>query len=809
MVAISVDRIADSVANNSPSATVVPKIGVKPEIAQGTLEQISDVAAMFSSLKSGGPPFPNELRDFASYNYIFSFGCLNNFEINFPDITYRRSDPSMLVLRSGGGAGDGARTYAERGGKTEYYIDDVEIQSIVGFNPNTGQSNAVGIEFKVTEPYSMGMFLQALQVASIRSGHKNYLEAPWVLSVEFKGWDQNGNAINKPGTRRIFPLKLVNITFEVNEGGSVYGVKAIPWHESAFNNDVQGLKTDVQLQGRTLHEILQKGGNSLVEHINGRLIERQKAGETKTADQFVVLFPKERASATENLAGQQDQIDSATVSPGGEAQERKFTEEQKRDIYESVGGKADAPLPEDFDAQLSKLLGIVVKRSELGDAIREFAEAEENINEIGKSKIVDSFLEGGKQPFAKPSFSEVKGKPGLIERGKIQVNNKTRAFTFKSGTTVQEIIEELIIISDYGKKIMEESEKTDNGMIPWFKVEADVYNVTDHEHMDLTGTSPKVYVYRVVPYKAHISRFQPPTKPSPGIDYLNKQCCKEYDYIYTGKNDDILDFDINFDVAFFTAISPFGGANKAGQKNKDQNTAIAKKDDTEKTAQEGDTSNLSSSGNTTVKEATASSMSTGKKGGAGDLISPDIEVARNFNEALVNSPVDLITAKMTIWGDPYYIADSGMGNYNAPETPLINLTKDGTMDYQGSEVDLRLNFRTPLDYGQGGMMDFPSVGFQPVGAFSGVYQIIMVLNRFSEGVFTQELKLIRRKNQPGLDTNSKPTTGGNIAVKDKPDKKKKEGKENKKGNEAKKNEGQGEGANTAAPVVDYDNAGPV
>ncbi len=356
---------------------------------------------------------------------------------------------------------------------------------------------------------------------------------------------------------------------------------------------------------------------------------------------------------------------------------------------------------------------------------------------------------------------------------------------------------------------MEESEKTNNGLIPWFKVEADVYNVTDHEHMDLTGTSPKVYVYRVVPYKAHISRFQPPTKPSPGIDYLNKQCCKEYDYIYTGKNDDILDFDINFDVAFFTSITPFGGANKAGQKTKDQDTAIAKNDDTEKTAQEGDTSNLSSSGNTTVKESTASSTSTGKKGGGGDLISPDIEVARNFNEALVNSPVDLITAKMTIWGDPYYIADSGMGNYNAPETPLINLTKDGTMDYQGSEVDLRLNFRTPLDYNLEGTMDFPSVGFQPVGAFSGVYQVIMVLNRFSEGVFTQELKLIRRKNQPGLDTNSKPTTGGNIAVKDKPDKKKKEGKETKKGNEGKKNEGQGEGANTAGPVFDYDNAGPI
>ena len=215
MVAISVDRIADAIVGNATEklgATIVPKLGVRPEDAMGFESDVAKIATQIASLagiSGGGPPFPNELRDFASYNYIFSFGCLNNFEINFPDQTYRRSDPSIMILKSGGGAGSGARTYAETGGKTEYYIDDVEINTIIGSNPTTGQTNAVQIDFKITEPYSMGMFLQALQVASIRSGHKNYLEAPWVLAVEFKGWDQNGNSIRKPGTRRIFPLKLV------------------------------------------------------------------------------------------------------------------------------------------------------------------------------------------------------------------------------------------------------------------------------------------------------------------------------------------------------------------------------------------------------------------------------------------------------------------------------------------------------------------------------------------------------------------------------------------------------------------------
>ena len=43
----------------------------------------------------------------------------------------------------------------------------------------------------------------------------------------------------------------------------------------------------------------------------------------------------------------------------------------------------------------------------------------------------------------------------------------------------------------------------------------------------------------------------------------------------------------------------------------------------------------------------------GRAGGAGDLNSiKNFLVARDFNDALVNSTVDLVTAKMTIWGDP-------------------------------------------------------------------------------------------------------------------------------------------------------------
>ena len=63
----------------------------------------------------------------------------------------------------------------------------------------------------------MGLFLQSLQVAAkrARGPSSNYIEAPFLLTVEFKGYDDAGNYVHASNLRRMFTLKLVNIEFEV------------------------------------------------------------------------------------------------------------------------------------------------------------------------------------------------------------------------------------------------------------------------------------------------------------------------------------------------------------------------------------------------------------------------------------------------------------------------------------------------------------------------------------------------------------------------------------------------------------------
>ena len=127
---------------------------------------------------------------------------------------------------------------------------------------------------------------------------------------------------------------------------------------------------------------------------------------------------------------------------------------------------------------------------------------------------------------------------------------------------------------------------------------------------------------------------------------------------------------------------------------------------------------------------------------------------------MLDSPADLIKIDLKIWGDPFWLNDSGAGNYTAEQTEFINITKDGSADFQSSEIDCILNFRTPFDLNESGFMEFNGKTI-PTKAFSGLYQCIGVASEFSGGKFEQTLSLVRRRNQepakkvppkpPGLD----------------------------------------------------------
>lgn len=702
---------------------------------------------------SAAGPQKNPLSKFSSYNNIFTFGAIKRESFNDPDSTYRLTGPDVIVLQSGGSGNRQVRTQLEKaaGITGEYFIDDVEIKCLVAPGSKTKQTNATNISFNVMEPYSMGLFLQTLHIAAAQAGYTNYLECVYLLQVDFIGYDDNGRSFKDSNSKRMFPLKLSNVTFDVSEGGSNYEVTAIPYHEIALSDEIQQTQVAVDIKGTTIVDFLQTGPESLATILNTREQEQVKAGNKKIADEYVIMFPNELTSASAAGAGKTEDTNGATTqSETSEA--GAVSEEKKQELFEQLSGIEGGEVPADFDAEISKILGIVVKRSQIGESIREAAEKEENVNIIGKSKVAKNYLDEGKQMFGKPAFTEDKEKaPGVFQRGNIKISDEGRRINFASGTKIQTIIEEVLLLSDYARRFVTEQPDT-NGMKTWFRIETDLFLIPGNDNVAQTGEGAKVFVYKVVPYKTHVARITSPTTAPPGYVNLRKQAARQYDYMYTGQNDDIINFDIDINVAFFQALSGDMGQLGKTQKTQGSNSLTAALETPVHGTSEGDKKNSSSAGISSAKSVPKTNTGESGSGVAGH---PENQIARSFNDAIVNSEVDLVTIEFEIWGDPYYIADSGMGNYGAKNTGGINITSDGTMDYQSSEVDIIVNFRTPVDTRDEGYMKFPAGGSKAVGAFSGLYQVTEVTNTWSANRFSQKLKTIRRRNQPE-DTGIKP-----------------------------------------------------
>jgi len=693
----------------------------------------------------------NVLKTFASFNYNITLACLTTNEINFPNTTYRVGPPEITVLRSGGqgtGSSKALTAFETSDAKLEYFIDEVEMQSIIAPTTKTRTANATTFSFKVHEPYSMGLFLQSLMMAALQAGHRDYQKAPYALIIEFKGFDDKGNLVNGGAlSRRVFPIKIAKVDFDVNAGGSAYNISAYAWNETALSNITQYTKTDISITGDSVLELLQKGPHSLTNELNNRIRTVAEGQTTVTnKDEYFIMFPEELTSSLgiENLLSGPPQTAAMTL-------EEFYTKSSGLTNFSNLPAPGMKAVEEEFN----KFKELYITNNNISSSVRRFAEDSALANDIASATIAQSMATGGAVPFGQEAY--VKDENGNFKSDEITITPDFRTLTFPKSTSIEQIIEEVLMISSYAKNSATQFIPDADGMIDWFRVHTQTFLIPDEAVRQATGENPKVFIYAVVPYKVHSSVFSNSSQPSVGIVKRKEQAAKSYDYIYTGKNDDIIDFEINFNNSFYTALS--ANINGGGDSRMATRDGANASNQENYTPAAGNTEGSGYSDPATLEDARA--PGTGGGGGAA-IQSPAVQVARMFNEAIVNNETDMISMELTVLGDPYYLADSGVGNYSSPAAAK-GYTGDGSMDYQRSEVEVLVNFRTPVDYDdETGGVKFPSTGGKPIGEFSGLYKVLKVANTFSSGKFVQVLSLLRRRKQDETNTTALPGTTGAI-----------------------------------------------
>jgi hypothetical protein len=671
-------------------------------------------------------PLPNPLFDYATYNYVIGLASITDKFLNDPDNTYRKGMRADLICKSA--SIDPNNRIKTAYGSFEFYIDDVKIHSQIGQEAGAN-TNAVGnITFKIIEPYSMGMFHLALQTAAQKNGHKNWNESPFLLTIDFRGNTQTGTMVNIPGTSRQIPITFSTMSMKVTQEGAVYDCTTLVYNQQAISDAYNKFKSDQAIKGKTVQEMLQTGEKSLQAVLNQKLKEVAEANGIAKPDQILILFPQQVASSStsSNSTDASSTSDKATVDPSMSVDSGLLDR-----LKVSQSGK---------DSNL--------------------IQSSTTVNVIGQCKMGFDELRKGDSPVGKDNQVYDKEKKVNVP-AKNSVDPEITNMKFRQDTDILNAISQVIMQSTFVNSTLDKSQITPEGYKDWWNIDVQTY--TNGDVNKATGQKPRLLVYRVIPYQVHASSgvTAPNVKP-PGYEELKKQAVKQYNYIYTGKNVDILKFEINYNANFQNLMPADGGKNTQDKSNPGDGAA--------EPANDVDINTLSKGSAPSSKPGTASTsvsfiqtLFKSDKLGGGGAETEATRAARAFNDSLTKG-TDMTTLDMEIIGDPYYIVQSGAGNYTSKPTQYYNLNEDGSMNHQGGEVDILVNFRTPIDINQtSGLYDFSKGPSAPVELFSGLYMVRIIDSTFSKNQFKQVLQLQRRPLQelegPGT-TNGVLSTSG-------------------------------------------------
>jgi hypothetical protein len=711
----SVQAGAQSLGNtiSNASTSVSNFISQGPASALGAIgDSISGIFQSISSfikpLAGVKLPMPNPLFSYASYDYVLGIGCLTDEQLKNPSL-YMSTSQYLLICKSANA--DPNNRVNTPYGKFDFFIDNLEVKGVL--SGNGGKNSAVtNITFDITEPYSMGLFYIACQQAADQTGHKNWRDAPYLLTIEFRGNTETGAMANIPNTTRKLVFKFQNLTMKVNEKGSVYNVEAFVQGGQAHTTEYASLKTDVSVKGSTVQEVLQTGDKSLQVAVNQRLQKMKQDKIVTVADEIIIMFPKDISS------GQTPATD--TTAP------------------ESTTGATQAT---DSPTASSVFTKLGLTRSPTNKTLVQSAA---NCNPLGISSLAFNEKKKG-DPSTGQENKQYDPQGKVYVRGKNTIDPTVSEFKFTQDSDIINSINQVMLKSEYAEKALEEKNVTPTGMRQWWTVDTQVYNIGEIEKN--TGKKPKLIIYRVIPFEAHTSKIMPPNTKAPGFELLKAQAVKEYNYIYTGKNIDVIKFDIEYNASFSTTLPAGSLANTQGQKlEAAQGGTKEKTVATSVPLADGNAPTGKAGTNPTTNKYSGTNQATDGKGGGGTE-DQKTRAARVWHDA-INGGTDMLQLNMEIIGDPYFIMQSGAGNYTSPPSQYSNLNADGSMNYQNGEVDIVVNFRTPIDINQTtGLYNFGGTPTAPVMAFSGLYCINNVESHFKQGKFTQNLIGFRRPGQ--------------------------------------------------------------
>jgi hypothetical protein len=525
--------------------------------------------------------------------------------------------------------------------------------------------------------------------------------------------------------------------------GSTYACSAIPFNHSAFDQTTAPTPVPLGVEAKTVGDFFSNNDDQ-AQLFSGEL----KANEERLESE-IQKWIKENPRAT-----------SSYGQPGRAPSPAEIDEETK------ARAKAIIYNTGSYTAAYNRYMEEVASKAK----IVQFPPTKISFvmpKEIAESKIVDP----QRSQSTNTKYSD--RTKGTNQTADPEYKNK-EVFNIKAGESVIEVIDQVLGKSDYVKnqinsqnKLRDEEEanseytsggeRTDNKAsaknIKWYKlvptVKLDKFDIVRNNYS-------KTVTYSILPYNA-ANNYHPNFPKTTGKD-VERQVVREYNYLYTGKNQDITRLDIDFDTAYYTQISTYreqvarGGTSRTSDPNDPTNPENLQQPVTNATSSyyvpvttEVNGYNINASGMNTATN-------------------PEEKIVADLkNSIYTKSRGDNLNIKLQIFGDPDFIKQDDIyynpasAEYdqivaNRSKTPIV---KDGPaagqIIFDSEEVYVRVNFKNSVDIddsiGIQNKQETLTNGRKTDGSFSGIYKVLTVQSEFSRGQFSQTLDLVRMPDE--------------------------------------------------------------
>ena len=638
----------------------------------------------------------NKLHKFASYNYVLTLSGIDRGQIADPE-NIPTDQLHDIIARTGGiGTNNPTRNYAGTKGLSgntgdaigaeeitsarlntkqkqtidqsrailtqnrDLYFNSIVIDSVARPNEERKLMNFTKIEMSLEEPNGI-TFWEKCRAAAYNCGYLNHVNAPFLITIEFKGYDSAGKMVPSGIPRRVYPVKLVNSSLSMGAGGTTYSVTAVPWTEFGMQNAFLYTRSKVTATAgqRSLSDQLRLLADDLVKE---QIDNEVKANLREYPDKYIITA---------------DPDIGLLQSPDGTNEYPMSGFLKNPDRLNRI----------EFNKNTSIVQGLI-------DYIRQFDKY---------SKIDDIIL------------------------------RKVNSYSDKGGARLPE----------------------DDQFVDWFKIITSVDPGGEFDNKLKTET--RTIRFHVKTFKLHILNF---IKAGYGYTFdYNKAIKKQFDYIYTGNNLDILDLSVDYNASYYQAI-----LRDSTPKQSIFKRAVEKiKNLTGTTTFENDPLLPLQKYIATLKSGKASVHGSEPTSQESDL----------QYDYLVNPKADMVRVEMKIMGDPDFLGQDYAIPMKLEQNSVVRAAigrnlydeKAGCYNFDNGEVIVGLNFKFPADFDEGtGLYVFQK---ENTPQFTGLYRIIKVESRFENGQFTQLLNMIRCNGQQQVTASLKKVLEENGITKEK------------------------------------------